>query len=151
RSQRQGSEPHELRLALFGREPAATPVTPGARVELRVRPTGFREREQVDTRRDPRAAVDDDLLRIEELRRDVRGLCVRPVDGPGNTPGAGLDRLDLSAVPLGPPGVDDDEARPPQRGRELLSLELVAQPGARDEHGRVDLLLPAADRPEPRL
>ena len=48
-------------LAPLDPQAAAAPLTPRARVELRVRPPRLREREQVDTGGDTGAAVDDDL------------------------------------------------------------------------------------------
>ena len=70
------------------REARGAPVAPRARVELRVRPAGLREREQVDARRDPRAAVDDDLVGVGDLgglagRRDGQFTApgIRPATG----------------------------------------------------------------------
>ena len=129
----------------------AAPVAPRARVELRVRPAGLCEREQVDARRDPRAAVDDDLVRGGDLRRGLAGLGVEPVHGPGDPAGDRVDRLDLAAVALRGARVDDDQPGLAESRRELLRVDRVALAHPRDELARLDLLLAAAHRPEPRV
>src|SRR5262245_45339104 len=117
-----------VKSATLDRQSAGAPLAPGAGVELRLHP-GLLESKDGDCRRDPGAAVDRKLGIGIGIGRG--GLTVeRHVDRTGDVAGDRVDRLDLAAVALGHPSVDEHEA-----GLSQLRLDLV---------GRHDVVLPRA-------
>ncbi len=139
-----------IALAALDRQVAGDPVAPRARIELRVVATGPRERQQVGRRGDAGAAVDDELVRVEDLPRDLRQTDRREVDRAGDAARDRVDRLGLAAVALAHPCVDDHEPRLAEPRLELLGLDRVARAYGRNERLGGNVLLPGLQSPDPR-
>ena len=81
------------------------------------------EPEEDDGGGDPRAAIGDELVGLEQLGRNLVGE--GSVAGTRDVARDRVDRLDLPAIPLGNTGVDDCEAVVLQPRLELLGLDRV--------------------------
>src|SRR5689334_8831142 len=98
-----------------------------------------------DARRDARAAVGDELT-LRELRLRLRP---RRIESTGDPAGRVVDRVRLTAPPVSGTRVDEDERRVGEPSRKAGCVDRVVRAFARDELGRLDRLLAAAQRPAP--
>src|SRR5918999_4433463 len=133
------------------RKPPCRPLAPRSGIELRAHARPL-EREHVDGRRDPRSAIHDHLVLVAEPRRQVAAeVSVGEIDGAGNVSRDRVDRLHFAPEPLRRPRVDNRHVRLPQARLHLLGRDGVVVPRPRDELLGVHVLLPAPQRPDPRV
>jgi hypothetical protein len=106
---------------------------------------------QDNARGDARAAIDDELVGVEQIAGKRRIVEEEAVACAGDPARDRVDRLDLAAPALGRAGVDERQALVAEPAEQLVRVRGVVPARARDELGSLDPLRPRAQWAAPGL